>query len=472
MGSGQSSLSYRTAFVELTNKTQPIDANNNEFWDQFWCDGPTKISDMFASVPGSEIRTLREESPGNLATLCYKAVDCLAQIAEDSFPTIQDQQTAINCVRLLSRIIPYLFEDPEWRPFFWSVLPAQNDSNSDVTSSVPLAQTLISSLCDLLFCPDFTVHSLTKPGPDNAEDMHTIDSCEYIWEAGVGFAQSTPPNAQHDENRTEIIRLLLVCFSETMYLTQSEARSEVNKWISFFSGPENRHVLPLFTSLLNVVCAYNPSSSSLPYNHLMFTDSREPLVEVALQVLCVTLEAEIPSLDTTGKGPLNSSTSDVGGGTNLFLNYMSRIHRDEDFSFILEGITRLLNNPLTQTYLPGSTKKVEMHQELLILFWRICDVNKKFMFYVLKSSRVLDVLVPILYHLVEARNDQSQLGLMHIGIFIILLLSGERNFGVRLNKPYTNRTAFDITLFTGNHADLLIIVSFELLALFYRMQSS
>lgn len=48
---------------------------------------------------------------------------------------------------------------------------------------------------------------------------------------------------------------------------------------------------------------------------------------------------------------------------------------------------------------------------------------------------------------------------MHIGVFIILLLSGERNFGVRLNKPYTNRASFDITVFTGNHADLLIIVS-------------
>lgn len=114
--------------------------------------------------------------------------------------------------------------------------------------------------------------------------MHTIDSCEYIWEAGVGFAQSPGSNAQHNANRTEILRLLLVCFSETMYLSQSEVRTTPNRWIEFFSGPENRHVLPLFTSLLNTVCAYNPSSSSLPYNHLVFSDTREPLVEAALQV--------------------------------------------------------------------------------------------------------------------------------------------------------------------------------------------
>ena len=53
---------------------------------------------------------------------------------------------------------------------------------------------------------------------------------------------------------------------------------------------------------------------------------------------------------------------------------------------------------------------------------------------------------------------QSRVGLMHIGVFILLLLSGERNFGVRLNKPYTATIPMDIPVFTGTHADLLIIV--------------
>jgi len=48
----------------------------------------------------------------------------------------------------------------------------------------------------------------------------------------------------------------------------------------------------------------------------------------------------------------------------------------QDFAFILKGITRLLNNPLMQTYLPGSCKKIQFHQELLVLFWKMCDINK------------------------------------------------------------------------------------------------
>ena len=123
----------------------------------------------------------------------------------------------------------------------------------------------------------------------------------------------------------------------------------------------------------------------------------------------------------------------------------------QDYDFILKGLARLLTNPLTQTYLPNSTKKIQFHQELLVLFWKLCDFNKvgggksgeqhslrnnlerevkssenqshvsvlfglsrmcldsqKFLFFVLKSSDVLDVLVPILFYLNDARADQCE----------------------------------------------------------------
>lgn len=45
---------------------------------------------------------------------------------------------------------------------------------------------------------------------------------------------------------------------------------------------------------------------------------------------------------------------------------------------------------------------------------------------------------------------------MHIGVFILLLLSGERNFGVRLNKPYTATVPMDIPVFTGMITSIII----------------
>ena len=48
-----------------------------------------------------------------------------------------------------------------------------------------------------------------------------------------------------------------------------------------------------------------------------------------------------------------------------------------------------------------------------ILLWTGVDIyftffTQKFLFYVLKSSDVLDILVPILYHLNDARSDQCK----------------------------------------------------------------
>ncbi|VDO11984.1 unnamed protein product, partial [Brugia timori] len=171
-----------------------------------------------------------------------------------------------------------------------------------------------------------------------------------------------------------------------------------------------------------------------------------------MQVLIVCLDNETQSSDKKNEY-----------ADNFFINYLSRIHREEDFEFMLKGMTRLLTNPLVATYLPSSTKKITCHQELLVLLWKCCEYNQKFMFYLLKTSDVLEVLVPILFHISASRNDPARVGLIHMGVFIILLLSGERNFGVRLNKPYTPRAAIDVQSFTGTHADLLILVFHKLI---------
>ncbi|XP_017777930.1 PREDICTED: protein HID1 [Nicrophorus vespilloides] len=449
MGNVDTKLNFRKAVIQLTTKTEPIDASDDSFWEQFWSENVNNVQDIFTLVPATEIRSLREEAPSNLATLCYKAVEKLVKAVDNSCRTQHEQQTVLNCIRLLTRILPYIFEDSEWKGFFWSSLPAQSENEDD---SIPLAQSLLNAICDLLFCPDFTVINSRKSGPDKAEDLNAIDSCEYIWEAGVGFAHSPQRHPLLDSHRTELLKLLLTCFSETMYNPPVDISQSPNKWIAYLTSAENRHALPMFTSLLNTVCAYDPVGLGVPYNHLIFNDSLEPLVEAALQILIVTLDHDTSTCNPLEPGDEHNSPD------NLFINYLSRIHRDEDFQFILLGITRLLNNPLVQTYLPNSTKKVHFHQELLVFFWKLCDYNKKFLYYVLKSSDVLEILVPILYHLNDSRADQSRVGLMHIGVFILLLLSGERNFGVRLNKPYTATIPMDIPVFTGTHADLLIIV--------------
>lgn len=210
MGNSDSKVHFRKAIVQLTSKATPIDPKD-EFWDQFWSDTITDVNDVFELIPATEIRTLREESPANLATLVYKCVEKLVRATDTLCNTTSQQTVVLNSCRLLTRLIPYLFEDPDWRGFFWSNLtaPQAEDTDEVFTRSprkrrarerkkeVPLAHSLLNALSDLLFCPDFTVPSLPSSrgrfgAPDcPPEDLQDIDSCEYIWASGVGFTSNT-----------------------------------------------------------------------------------------------------------------------------------------------------------------------------------------------------------------------------------------------------------------------------------------
>ena len=77
MGNADTKLHFRKAVIQLTTKTQPVDVSDDDFWDQFWSDSVTTVQDVFTLLPSAEIRALREESPSNLATLCYKGVEKL-----------------------------------------------------------------------------------------------------------------------------------------------------------------------------------------------------------------------------------------------------------------------------------------------------------------------------------------------------------------------------------------------------------
>lgn len=118
MGNADTKLNFRKAVVQLTSKTQvlkhlifvlfvsldifmnyfylqPIDATDDSFWDQFWSESVTNIQDVFTLVPGAEIRALREESPNNLATLVYKAVEKMVKTVDNSCRTQREQQNGM-----------------------------------------------------------------------------------------------------------------------------------------------------------------------------------------------------------------------------------------------------------------------------------------------------------------------------------------------------------------------------------------
>lgn len=58
----------------------------------------------------------------------------------------------LNCSRLLTRVLPYVFEEPDWENIFWSSLPAGKGD-----PPIPLAHSLCSAICVCIPTVNFSV---------------------------------------------------------------------------------------------------------------------------------------------------------------------------------------------------------------------------------------------------------------------------------------------------------------------------
>ena len=120
-------------------------------------------------MTGKDVRKIRDCGPTNLATLCYKCVDRIFQAVENNCVTYDEQQignfylfkhlemfpgkifrdlfdiffTVLNCVRLLTLVLPYIFESSDWNEFFWSDL---SNSTFEFNNTLHLAETLLNCL--------------------------------------------------------------------------------------------------------------------------------------------------------------------------------------------------------------------------------------------------------------------------------------------------------------------------------------
>lgn len=198
----------------------------------------------------------------------------------------------------------------------------------------------------------------------------------------------------------------------------------------------------------------------------MATDTAKTVMESAIQTLIILLDYGHPFQYDSNKTNNSSNLPYVSlddtrtQGYNVFRRFLGSIEDPEQLNFMYRGFVRLLNNAhqAESTYLPYSITRVGIEQELLILFWKCLEENPHFMPYILKHCDIGEILVPICYFMLEGRKDPAKVGLMYLCTFTLLKLSGERNFGVALNKSYNLHLPVDVPLFSGNHADLLIIV--------------
>jgi hypothetical protein len=281
-----------------------------------------------------------------------------------------------------------------------------------------------------------------------------------VIEAHGGRIKFNPEAAytrKYDKNRIEVLRLLLALCSDPLFSPADEYNPLASRWMAVAVAADAPNAPCLFYSLLNIVISYDPSKSN------GFGSHHVELVELSAQVLCVLLDCglsgdPVPYENRRGE-PVVTLGEAYKVGFNIFRVLLARINNGKDLNTLYRGFVRLLRNMFESknTLLPGSQARLECHQELLILLWKTLEENPLFLDFVLTRCDVCELVVPICYLMYVSRRDSTQVGLIHICTFILLKLSGERSFGVTLNRPFRTKLPCDLPLFSGSHADLVSI---------------
>ncbi|KAI8071222.1 high-temperature-induced dauer-formation protein-domain-containing protein [Gongronella butleri] len=480
MGATDSKLAFRKSVFQLFEEKN-ISSAADDFWSKFWT-LPETANDVFSLVSVADIRRTRDTARGNLEILIDKVVRQMHAIVHDpKFPSEEHSALhLLNCCRVLTRVLPLLFEqgDDNWeKTFFWS-------QSSSASTNLPCrGDALLSLVIRCLFLTGFTLPSNLKLESQNINFV--------IWETGIGSSTPIGSFRDNESNRVEVLRLLLVLLSKSMYFPASQylIKQNADRWLqSLVSSTEKRVVLCLLCSLLNTSCNYNPLTWGGASAAVVFNDTREQLVTLSIRTLALLLDAYSPaSMQHLAESPLDDTLAiaegassvakewDLASQHNLFIYYMSKIHRAQDFQFLMDGFYRTLSYPLQgfNTYFPSSIKRNLCYYEMTTLCWKIIQINSRFRSYLVETERAYDLMVAVLHHAMENRLDPSQLGQVRVSCLVLQCLSLDRRFGDKINKVFeaSSYTALPSSVqidgvadFKGTYADFLILSLYKLIA--------
>ncbi|KAI9651605.1 MAG: hypothetical protein M1831_000591 [Alyxoria varia] len=469
MGASDSKLDFKQGIFKLSErKNIPAD---DSYWTSFW-ELPDSVEDVFSLFSPADIRRIRDESLENFETLILAITSRLFALRHNqSFPSAESapERDALNCIRVLTRLLPYIYEAEHlenWEErFFWGTRRRRRrrvpeapeevifdgesnrdphaDTELDHEEAQSLAEELIYTLMELLFYSGFTI-----PSVSNSKDRVKLA----IWQSGVGCTGSIGTSAELESNRMEILRLLLTICSKSMYTSANVLPVQGVRALTYITTIDKKPLtLTLLCSLLNTTLKYNPATWHVPYDHIVFKDPKQIFVTYCLQLLLVLILYPVPET-SSGKTPRND-----------FRHYLSKLHRPQDFQFLIDGMTRVLNQPLqaTTTYLPGSQKSITWAPEMIMLFWEVLQCNKRFRSFIIDTDRAHDFMVLVLFYALQHRNDPAQQGIVRMCVFVLQTLSVEPTFGSRLNKRFQGQDSLPQNIrlpgFRGSYLDFLLV---------------
>lgn len=201
MGASASREKFRESFEELIG--EDISPDDAEFWDELW-KIPSSAEEVFELISPTAARYLRDERFDNLATLFTQATAQLCQIVETPYSIYFDQ--ALNCVRVLTRILPFLLEkgdlgtgDMNVESLCWGTGESEEtgyrdnmvgkivggddrynlekeSGADDEDAPEPLALLAIHAAMHMLFLPQFTCDFYEEEEEDGGDSVSSAES--------------------------------------------------------------------------------------------------------------------------------------------------------------------------------------------------------------------------------------------------------------------------------------------------------
>ncbi|KAG6004168.1 hypothetical protein E4U21_001348 [Claviceps maximensis] len=470
MGASDSKIVFKQGIFKLSEERhiRPDDP----YWTSFW-ELPESSEDVFSLFSPTDIRRTRDQALENLETLVLALTSRLFLLRHHpSFPDpeLAPERDALNCIRVLTRLLPYLYEKESlaaWEQrFFWGTRrkrtrravianevlfdeaetdrqEIKKENTDEYEEAKPLAEELIDTLIDLLFFSDLTITRQPQ-----GHDKVTFA----IWQSGVGCNTAVATTKEFESNRAEILRLLMALAGQSMYSTPGVLTQTGVRTLTYICAcPDKQIVLSLLCSLLNTTLKYNPATWRVPYNNLVFRDSKQLLVTYSLQFMLALLVYPIPE-------PTSTHTT----SKNYYRHFLGRLHRPQDFQFIVDGMSRILSQPLSEktSYLPGTHAATNFAPEILMLFWEMTQCNKRFRSFIIDTDRVHDFVVLTIFYALEYKSDAAKQGIVRMCAFLLQTLSVDVKFGPSLNKIFEGQDSLPagirIAGFKGTYCDFLI----------------
>ncbi|KAG5438788.1 hypothetical protein PCANB_002508 [Pneumocystis canis] len=496
MGGQESKFIFRRGIFRLFEENEiPVD---DEYWKQFWT-LPKSAEDVFTFFSTQDILHIRNHATKNLRTLIYVVVSKLVFI-KDEMDHPERKKEALNCLRIITRIMPFIYEKEETRAWehglFWNIrrrkklynLYKDTNSSSETSHIIndnmdfkahlkytqiieneeyeredyvndteyeilrPLAEEFLDALNDMFFFAGFTI-------PIKKAHEKVIYS---VWEPGIGHACSIKATAEFDLNKIEILRCILSVVSRSLYFYSYN--QEPNLYIIYLITNSNKKVvLNLLCSLINTVINYNPTKWQMFYNHMISLNYRQLLVSYCLRFLLILLDYQIPSLSYIQK----DQSQDIL--VNKYSLYFGKLHRADDIKFLFSGIYKILSRfvQIGSFYFPVTEKSIKYCPEMIMLLWKAFQINHHFKNYLINTNNIMDYIVLLLCYSLEHKKETSHVGLIKICILILQSLSLEPSFYEKLNAGFEHYKILPVSIKTisikDTYTDFIIISIYMLI---------